>query len=293
MRRSIPEILLIEAKRSASRPPMDATAYDLMLRAIPLIGRLEREAFMQAGEYLSRAIELEPDYAAAHAWYAYWQMFLVGQDWADDPAAAMEEAGQHAERAVVLDPYDARGLTIAGHVRAFLHRRLHEAIALHERALSLNPNLAMAWALSAIAYAYIGDPDRGGAAQQPLQEAVTARSARILLRRVLHPDPSAEARLRIGGCGGARGDGNEPVLFRDLQAVPCRAGPSRALAGGCGGASAAAWRSSRISPSQRFIATSPLERESDRDHYAEGLRLAGVPETVADAAEQLQDQVAH
>jgi TolB-like protein len=37
-----PEILLIEAKRSASRPPMDATAYDLMLRSIPLIGRLER-----------------------------------------------------------------------------------------------------------------------------------------------------------------------------------------------------------------------------------------------------------
>ena len=29
---------------------------------------------------------------------------------------------------------------------------------------------------------------------------------------------------------------------------------------------------------ERFIATSPLERESDRDHYAEGLRLAGVPE---------------
>ena len=49
----------------------------------------------------------------------------------------------------MLDPFDARGLTIAGHVRAFLHRRLREAIALHERALSLNPNLAMAWALSA------------------------------------------------------------------------------------------------------------------------------------------------
>ena len=44
---------------------------------------------------------------------------------------------------------------------------------------------------------------------------------------------------------------------------------------------------------ERFIATSPLERESDRDLFAEGLRLAGVPETGADASEQLQDQVAH
>ena len=52
-----PEILLIEAKRSSARPPIDATAYDLMLRAIPLIGRLEREPFMRAGEYLAHAIE--------------------------------------------------------------------------------------------------------------------------------------------------------------------------------------------------------------------------------------------
>ncbi len=78
-----PEILLIEAKRSAARVPVDATAYDMVLRAIPLIGRLEREPFMLAGEYLHRAIEMEPDYAAAHAWRAYWQMFLVGQGWAD------------------------------------------------------------------------------------------------------------------------------------------------------------------------------------------------------------------
>ena len=154
-----PEILLIEAKRSASRPPVDATAYDLMLRAIPLIGRMERGPFMQAGEHLSRAIALEPDYAAAYAWYAYWHIFLVGQGWADDPNAMMEEAGELAERAIVLDPFDARGLAIAGHVRAFLHRRLREAATLHERALSLNPNLAMAWALSAITYAYLGEPD--------------------------------------------------------------------------------------------------------------------------------------
>ena len=82
-----PEILLIEARRSATRPPVDATAYDLVLRAIPLMWRMERAPFMQAGEHLARAIELEPDYAAAYAWYAYWHVFLVGQGWAEDPAA--------------------------------------------------------------------------------------------------------------------------------------------------------------------------------------------------------------
>lgn len=82
-----PEILLIEARRTAARLPVDASAYDLMLRAIPLIGRLERPHFMRAGTHLANAIQLEPDYAAAYAWYAYWHIFLVGQDWADDPKA--------------------------------------------------------------------------------------------------------------------------------------------------------------------------------------------------------------
>ena len=36
---------------------------------------------------------------------------------------------------------------------------------------------------------------------------------------------------------------------------------------------------------ERFIATSPLERDSDRDLFAEGLRLAGVTERGADAVE--------
>ena len=121
--------------------------------------RLERDSFRQAGEYLAQAIALEPDYAAAHAWYAYWHIFLVGQDWAVDPDETMLRGAEFAERAVVLDPFDARALTIAGHVRAFLHHSLREAAGLHERALELNPNLAMAWALSAITYAYLGDAD--------------------------------------------------------------------------------------------------------------------------------------
>ena len=287
-----PEILLIEAKRSAARPPLDATAYDLMLRSIPLIGRLEREAFMQAGDYLSRAIKLEPEYAGAHVWYAYWQMFLVGQDWADDPAAAMEEAGQHAERAVALDPYDARGLTIAGHVRAFLHRRLHEAIALHDRALSLNPNLAMAWALSAIAYTYIGNPEEAERRHDrykklsPLDPHAFFFDAFFILIHLLKRDyESAVAVAR--------------AVTEMNPSFTATYKPYLSALGHLGRSQEAAlvWRRLQgIEPNfsvQRFIATSPLERDSDRDHYAAGLRLAGVPENVAGAAEQLQDPQAH
>ncbi len=86
-----PEILLIEAKRSTSRGPVDATAYDLMLRSIPLM-RADgaRRRSCRPGSIWPTAIALEPDYAAAYAWYAYWHIFLVGQDWADHPNAMME-----------------------------------------------------------------------------------------------------------------------------------------------------------------------------------------------------------
>ena len=156
-----PEILLIESRRAVHRPPQDSTAYDLLLRSLPGLSRLERGQFMQSGALLRQAIGLEPDYAAAHAWFACWLHFLVAQGWAEDADAALQDASQHAERAVSLDPQDAKGLTIAGHIRAVLHRRTREGIALHERALALNPNLAMAWAFSGLAHLYLGEWEEG------------------------------------------------------------------------------------------------------------------------------------
>jgi hypothetical protein len=41
-----PEILLIEAKRTASRPTVGADAYDLVLRALPAMNRMEHEPFL-------------------------------------------------------------------------------------------------------------------------------------------------------------------------------------------------------------------------------------------------------
>ncbi len=272
-----PEILFIEAQRSSSRSHVDATAYDYMLRAIPLIGRMEREDYMQAGRFLADAIKLEPDYAAAHAWYAYWHIFLVGQDWADDPQAVMERAGELAERTIVLDPFDARGLCISGHVRAFLHQRLREAAALHERALSLNPNLAMAWALSAMTHAYIGNLDeaerriRRYKSLSPLDPhafifdgfwGVIHVMKRDYEKAVevgrtisqLNPSFSATYRPYLAALGHLRWDQEATTTRRRLLTLE----PDFTI--------------------ERFLKISPMERETDRLHYAEGLRLAGIRE---------------
>jgi DNA-binding SARP family transcriptional activator/TolB-like protein len=272
-----PEILLIEAQRIAARPSQDATAYDLVLRAMPLLSRLERPMFMQAGDLLRQAIGLEPDYAAAHSWYAYWQMFLVGQGWTDDRKGAMVEAGRLAERAVLLDPQDAKALTIAGHVRAFLHHRLREAIALHERALMLNPNLAMAWSFSGVAYAYLGDLDEA--------------ERRILRYKKLSPlDPHAffydTARIIVAllkrDFESAVTIGREVSEMNPGFLAACK--PYLAALGHLGAreeADLVRQRLLAIEPDftiQRFLDSSPFERISDRDVFVRGLQLAEIPD---------------
>jgi DNA-binding SARP family transcriptional activator/TolB-like protein len=272
-----PEILLIEAKRSSSRGQVGATAYDLMLRSIPLIGRMEHDPFLQAGQHLADAIALEPDYAAAYAWYAYWHIFLVGQDWADNPQAMMQRAGELAERSIVLDPFDARGLSISGHVRAFLHRRLHEAMVLHERALTLNPNLASAWALSAVTHAYAGDPEEAERRNNrykklsPLDPHAFFFDAFFVLihlmkrdyetavevgRAVSQLNPSFTATYKpyLAALGHLRRDQEAATIRRRLLALE----PDFTI--------------------ERFMQINAMERESDRMHYAEGLRLAGIRE---------------
>jgi len=154
-----PQMLLREGDRRTGRPSTVANAFDHTLRAIPPIYRLEPSGFRAAGELLATAVDLDPANAAAHAWWAYWHLLQVGQAWAPDPLAATRRAGQLAERAVTLDPSDARALALIGHVRAFLHRQPEEACVLHERALSLNPALPLAWCYSGLAQCYLGCHD--------------------------------------------------------------------------------------------------------------------------------------
>jgi DNA-binding SARP family transcriptional activator/TolB-like protein len=269
-----PEILQIEARRSAARPRVDATAYDLVLRAIPLMNRMDHDSFLQAGDYLAEALSLEPDYAAAHAWYAYWHAFLVGQDWEQDPVGAMKRAGELAERAIILDPFDARALTIAGHVRTYLHHSLSEGLALHDRAIELNPNLAMAWALSALTCAYLGNIEEAERrsirhkALSPLDPLAFFFDAIFGMIQFMKHD--YEAAVQIGRSvtqiGPAFSGGYKPYiaalgyLGREQEAATVL---QRLLA---------------LEPEftiERFLSKTPLEQIADREHYAEGLRRAG------------------
>jgi TolB-like protein len=137
--------------------PCSAASHRLVLGAIHGIYHPDRSTFVRARASLERAIALDPNYAAAHSWLAYWAIMAVGQGWIENPADATALAGTSASRAVELDPSDARGIAIAGHVRGYLFHDVSTALAYHARAVDLNPNLPAAWSFSSCSRFYNGE----------------------------------------------------------------------------------------------------------------------------------------
>ena len=271
-----PAILLREGQRAAGATAPAADAYTLTMAAVPAIYRLEEASFRAAGRNLADAVRLDPDFALAHTWFACWHLFLVGQNWAEDAAAAMARAAELAERAVALDPSDARAVTIAGHIRAFLDHRIEEAMQMHERALSLNPSLPLAWVFSGMADCYAGRH----------QEAIS----RIGHARRLSPcDPHTFffdmalmlAHLALGE------DAKVVEIAREALALNPLFTSSYKIAlsalGHLGRADDIAPLAARLLALEpNFSAAvsvrrTPLRRAEDLARYAEGLRLAGLP----------------
>ena len=250
-------------------------AHHSVLNAIQGIFRLEQSKFMRAKDLLLRAIELDPDFSAAHAWLGYWSIMAVGQGWVHNSQEIIEMAGQSAERAVLLDPHDARALAIAGHVKAYLQHDVKGALNLHARAVELNPNLPIAWTVSAWSKIYSGD-HATALRHAAMAQSLSPRDPHIffvehammvahLFRRELHEaDAMAEtvlerqpshasalkSRLSILGHLGRAGDAE--VLIKRLQALEPQV-------------------------SVEVISARPPLMSDDLQYYAEGLRLAGVP----------------
>ncbi len=257
--------------------PADPTAFHLLAAAIPAFARLQRGDFLVAGARLRQAVACAPDYAAAHAWLAWWHALLVGQGWADDTHAAVTEAEALATRAATLDPLDARALAIAGYVRSFLGHDPEDAGAFQDRALAVDPNLPLAWALSGLAHAFRGDHAeairRIGRAKllspfDPLEFFFESTLAvpHAMIGDYEHALLHARAALRLNPHYSSAHKGALVALGHLGRADAAR--PVAAML-------------RRLEPDfsvRRAVARSPLLRRDDRDRYAEGLRRAGLPD---------------
>jgi tetratricopeptide (TPR) repeat protein len=273
----IDPVLLMRESELAARAPQGATPREMVLRAVPAIYRFNRISFHSAGELLEAALRVDPNNTDALAWFAYWHLFLVGQGWANDPDAAVARAGTLADSAVAMDPNDARALTLAGHVRGFLFKRASEAQVLHERAISLNPNLALAWCFSGFAASYLGDH---ALALERMEMAIqlSPSDPHLFFFRSATMMPHL-----------ARGE-DEQAAEAGRKAVELNPWFSSSFKGYLSAlgylgltAEAASVRGRLLKLEPGFTVRSAIERSpmmvrEDVDRYAEGLRRAGLPE---------------
>jgi adenylate cyclase len=146
-----------EAQRALQKHPESLDAYDCVLRAFALLYRLSREEFLQAGGLLAKAISLDPGFAAAYTWRAWWYLWKFGQGWMTDPGWEQHEASRMAQAALDRDPDDALALAISAHLASYFRKECQRALELFERSLALNPNSQLAWGLSGVTLCYVGE----------------------------------------------------------------------------------------------------------------------------------------
>jgi TolB-like protein/tetratricopeptide (TPR) repeat protein len=149
-----PKLRGAEIERARRKPTDNIDAYDLFLRALALHNTLTFEDSQEALRLLGRAIELDPNYAAAYGLAAYCHMRQRTRGWV---ASSTTEGIRLARIAAWKGQDDPEALWMAGISLAILTGESEDGLALIERSLALNPNSAGAWMASGMTRAYAGD----------------------------------------------------------------------------------------------------------------------------------------
>jgi len=269
-----PVILHIEGQ-AKRRERYGATG--LLLLAIPMIFSMERKQYEEAGRLIQRALALEPDNAMVEAWAAHWHLFYGGQGWAKDFDKTNEQVQQHALKAITLDPENAEALGIYAHSCSRIAGNFDRALVFFDRALRLNPSLAFNWALSALTYCYIGEPD---AALERLKRYRELTSPALYFSYF-------ETFYTIAYT--FKGDYERAVLVgrRAVEANPDLVNGYKPLIASLGHLGrrdeAQVFVDKLLSREpnftvEKFRQTYPIKKTIDQDRYIAGLRLAGIAE---------------
>jgi adenylate cyclase len=275
-----PKLEQAEMQRAKHKPTGSLDAYDNYLRGasgLHAVFEGDREAVSEALRRFHRAIELDPDYAAAYGMVAWCHVLRRNYGWAlDDPGEAgkLERAARQAAR---LAKEDTIALYAGGFALTHIPGQLDAGIALIDRALTRDPNLAAAWHLSGWARIYRGEA-----------EAAIAHMAQAMRLNPLDPlifgmlNGTALAHFLAGRYDEAA-HWAETAFKRHPGYSPAAraAAASHALAGRLDTAREFLALMRQVDPDLRLADLkmfSPYRRPEDSARYGEGLRLAGVPE---------------
>jgi adenylate cyclase len=148
------------ADRAARKPTGSMAAYECLVTAKVLHHRSNRQDNAEALRLATRATELDPQYAHAHAWRGC----ILGQawtyNWCDDLAAAQVEIERELKLALALDDNDSDVHRILAAI--YVLQNDFEKMQYHQRrALGLNPNDDLIVVQQGEILTWLGQPDEG------------------------------------------------------------------------------------------------------------------------------------
>ena len=274
-----PRVERAEIVRARRRPPSNTDAYDCYLRGLTCLSPMTADGLEQALGLFTKASALDPDYASAYgmAMYCHAHRFDLLLAEADDIAHRRSEISRLWPIVARVGQDDGVALGEAAWAVAYLLRDLSSARQLIDRALELNPNLASAWANSGWINIWQGHPDL---AIEHIDRAERLDPGSLRLTSFA---AMAHARFFLGEYEKALGLA-EGILRHSPDAHVClRIGAaSAAIAGRIDTAHRLAARLQVIDPafgvSRLREYLGPYQKSAFVEKYAEGLRLAGLPE---------------
>ncbi len=136
---------LVEAGALRDRPN-NPDAVDLTMRGLALLNKpASRESMQRARHLFEEALQLSPDHLPALNGLAHVMLIEWGSTWytgsSDEHLEALDRI---VNRALAIKPDDALATYFQGYVLKRLGKNLNQALVAFERAIAIDPNLAVA-----------------------------------------------------------------------------------------------------------------------------------------------------
>ncbi|MCD1598188.1 winged helix-turn-helix domain-containing tetratricopeptide repeat protein [Rheinheimera aquimaris] len=271
------QLELAEIERAKRKPTDSLDAYDYYLRGRANLNLGTREAIDGGLPLFIKAIELDSNYAAAYAMAGWCHFWRKVNNWMTDRPREIEEGTRLARRAVELGKDDAIALTRGGHALAHFVGDLDMSIALVDRALALDPNLAAAWFLGGFLRTELGDPETAidyftrAMRFSPLDPEMFRMQAGMALAHLF------AGRFDVASAWAEKAYRELPSFLMVVAIIAA----SHELAGRSAEAQRAMSHLRQLDPTLRVSLLSgwlPLRRPEDLAIFTDGLRRAGLPE---------------
>jgi adenylate cyclase len=154
-----PALQAAETTRSADRPTIDLTAYDLYLRALAVFLPVTKERVLEALGLLEQATAIDRHYGPALALAAMCHLRLVVGGWAAEPETTRRKATDLARQALEVGQSDPGILANAAQVLALFGEDTGAMTGLVDRALAFNPSFARGWFVRGVLRLWAGQLD--------------------------------------------------------------------------------------------------------------------------------------